>query len=429
MLHIELESERVERHLEGAYKRLVSRTRIPGFRNGNAPRPIFERYVGKDRLLDEALEPLVQEAVGEAIKSEALEPAATPKVSVTERDPIVKLDATVALSPHVTLGDYKSVRVRQQESPVTDAQVDEVLERVRESSATWTPVERDLRLGDLATITASGTAGGKQVLNVDNTEFLAASGSAYPVPGFAEAIVGMSAGESRKLSLAFPADYSREDLAGKSGEFNVTLGGVKEKSLPPIDDGLAKSVGEGLSTLAELRNKIRENLEAQTKDEARKSLERQTLDALVATSTFELPPMMVDHEADHIIYDQHQALAQYKVPLDRYIESIGKTTEQYVSEAKTTAGDRLMRSLVIEKLAETEAITVSDEAVATELAKLKARPDADPATDWAKVEESVRGVLRRRGALDKAIEFALMNPPADPLPAENAKLPEAAVAP
>ena len=255
------------------------------------------------------------------------------------------------------------------------------------------------------------------MLNAQGTEFLAIAGSAYPVPGFAEAIAGMQISDNREFALSFPDDYSRKDLAGKSGDFRVTLNSLKEKVLPAVDDGLAKSVGEGLNTLAELRNKIRENLEAQTKDEARRSLERQTLDALVATSAFELPPILVEHEADHIIYDQHQALAQYKVPLEKYIESIGKTAEEYVTDAKATAEDRLRRSLVIEKLAEAEAVSVTDDAIEAEVVKLKERPDVDPKTDWDSVRASIRGVLRRRHALDKAIELALKNPPAEPLPA------------
>ena len=120
VLHIELDAERVERHIEGAYKRLVVKTRIPGFREGRAPRQVFERYVGRQRLFDEALEPLVQEAVGEALKSESLEAAYTPRVQVTEREPLVKFDATIALSPQVTLGDYTTIRLRPDEHAVTD---------------------------------------------------------------------------------------------------------------------------------------------------------------------------------------------------------------------------------------------------------------------------------------------------------------------
>lgn len=417
VLHIEVEPERVDRHLDKAFQKLVARTRVPGFRKGKTPRPIFERYVGREYLLEEALESLVPEAVGEAVKLETLEPAATPRVQVVERQPVVKLDATIALSPQVTLGDYASIRVPEPSPAITEEDIDKGVERVREANATWVPVDRELRLGDLATITATGTAGAIQVLNAQSTEFMAVAGSAYPVPGFAEAIAGMKAAESREFSLEFPQDYARTDLAGKTGAFKVTLVGLKEKSLAPVDDELAKSVGEGLQTLAELRNRIRENLEAQGKEEARRSYERQVLDALVATASFELPPMMVEHEADHIIYDQHQALARYKVPLDNYIESIGKSAEEYVKDARSTAEDRMKRLLVIEKLAEKEALDVSEETVTAEIEKLKAAPDASGETDWDAARRSVKQILIRRAALDKALEIArqpAMAPPVEP---------------
>jgi trigger factor len=405
-LEIEVEPDRVERHMDQAYRRLVTRTKVPGFRNGKAPRQVFERYVGTEYLLDQALESLVSDAVAEALKSESLEAAATPRVKVLDRQPVVKLEASIALTPQVTLGDYRSMRVAAPASVVTDEDVEKALERIRDGNATWAPVERDLKLGDLATITATGAVEDKQVLNAQGTEFAALEGGQYPVPGFSEAIAGMKAGETREFALTFPADYSRTDLAGKQGAFKVTLNSLKEKVLPALDDGLAKTVGEGLSTLAELRNRIRESLEAQGKEEARSSYERQVLDALVAGSTFEVPPMMVDHEADHIIYDQHQALAQYKVSLDNYIQSIGKTAEDYVKDAKTTAEERLKRSLVIEKLAEAEAVTVSDDAINSEIERLKALPDIDARTDWDEARESVRRVLRRRAALDRAMEIA-----------------------
>lgn len=406
VLHIEVDTDRVDQHLDRAYRKLVQRTKVPGFRPGKAPRPVFERFVGREYLLEHALESLVPEAVNEAIKSESLEPASTPRVSVTEREPAIKLDATVPLSPQVTLGDYQSIRVAQQAEAVTEEAVDKALERVREANATWAPAERELRLGDLATITATGTAEGNQILNAQSSEFLATESGKYPAPGFAEALAGIKVGESREFALTFPQDYSRTDLAGKTAQFKTTLNSLKEKTLPALDDGLAKTVGEGLETLADLRKKIRESLEAEATESARRSLERQVLDALVASATFEVAPMMIDHETDHLLYDQQQALARYRLPLDRYIQGIGKTAEDFVKEARTSAEDRLKRQLVIEKLAEAENVTVSDEAVNAEVERVKSQPDARQDTDWDSLRDTVRRLLRRQAATDRVVEIA-----------------------
>jgi trigger factor len=373
VLHIEVDTDRVDQHLY---------------------------------LLEEALESLVPEAVNEAIKSESLEPSSTPRVSVTEREPVIKLDATVPLSPQVTLGDYQSIRVAEGADAVSEEAVDNALERVREANATWSPVERELRLGDLATITAIGTAEGNQILNTQSTEFLATEGGKYPAPGFAEALAGIRGGESREFTLTFPADYSRADLAGKAAQFKATLNSLKEKGLPALDDGLAKTVGEGLETLADLRKKIRESLQAEATESARRSLERQVLDALVASATFEVAPMLIDHETDHLLYDQQQALARYKLPLERYIQGIGKTADDFVKEARTSAEDRLKRQLVIEKLAEMENVTVSDAAVSAEVERLKSQPDVRQDTDWDALRDTVHRLLRRQAATERAVEIA-----------------------
>lgn len=406
VLHIEVDTGRVDAHLERAYRELVRRTKVPGFRPGKAPRLVFERFVGREYLLDHALESLVPEAVNEAIKSESLEPASTPRVSVTEREPVIKLDATVPLTPQVTLGDYHSIRVAEQAGAVTDEAVEKALERVREANATWSPAERELRLGDLATINATGTVEGNQILNAQSSDFLATEGGQYPAPGFAEALAGIRAGESREFTLTFPQDYSRTDLAGKAALFKATLTGLKEKTLPAVDDGLAKTVGEGLETLADLRKKIRESLEAEAAESARRLFEHQVVDALVASATFEVAPMLIDHETDHLLYNQQQALAQYRMPLDRYIQGIGKTADDFVKEARISAEDRLKRQLVMEKFAEAENITVSDEAVDAEVERLKSQPDVKPDTDWDGLRDTVRRLLRRQAATVRAVEIA-----------------------
>ncbi len=414
ILHIEVEPARIDRHMQQAYLKLLQRTKVPGFRPGKAPRSVFERFVGREYLVEQALESLVPEAVAEAVKQESIEPATTPRVNVIEREPVLKLEATVALASEVTLGDYKSIRLEANTGAVTEEQINQALERVREGHATWQPVERELILGDLATITATGTAEGKQIMNASSTEFLAIDGSTYPIKGFSESLAGQKPGEIREFSLSFPDDYKNKDLAGKPAQFNVTLNSLKEKVLPQADDELAKSVGDGIQTLADLRKRIVESLEAEIKESARRSLERQATDALLACTTFDIAPSIIDHETDHLLYDQQQALARYRVPLSAYIESTGKKPEDFVEEARTGATDRLKRLLVLEKLADAEGVTVTDEQVNAEIERLKTQPDAQQTTDWDSAQDTVRRLLRRQAALDRTIEIAQKNPPATP---------------
>lgn len=407
ILHIEVEEDRVERHLQRAHQKVSARVNIPGFRRGKAPRRIVERFVGRDSLFDEAMETLVPEAVGVAVEELDIEGTHTPPiVNVIEREPVVKIDATVALSPVATLGDYKKLRFDDQLEEVTDEQVEEQIEQLRESQATWEPVTRSSRMGDLLTISAKGLVEGKEFTNIEGGEYLVESEGAYPVPGFAEQLKGLKEGGSKEFELLVPDDYPDTEFAGKTAQFTVDVSAVKKKELPELTDALAASLGENFKTVAELRTRVSENLEAQARDGLRRSLEEKIIAALVEGAEFEISPMIIDHEAGHVLEDQQRQLAQYNIDFQRYLERIGKTNEEIVAEAKDSAELRLKRSLVIDTLADSGETTVSDEDIAAEIALLQDQPQyvgEDMDTDEAR--DAVRRVLRRRKVIDQVIEL------------------------
>ncbi len=406
ILHIEVEEDRVEKHLQRAHQKVSARINIPGFRKGKAPRSIVEQFVGRDYLLDEALESLVPEAVGVAIEESDIESTHTPpRVNVVERQPIVKIDATVALPPLATLGDYKKLRFDDQLEVVTDEQIEEQLTQVQESAATWESATRAAKLGDMLTITSKGLVNGKEFANVENGEFLATAGSMNPIPGYAEQLKGMKEGETKEFDIEIPADYPNEKFAGKTANFTVEVAEVKKKELPKLTDALAASLGEDFKTVAELRTRISDNLEAQAKDTLRRSLEEQIVDALVAEAEFEISPMIIEHEAEHVLEDQQRQLAQYNIDFQQYMQGIGKSTEEIVDEAKASAELRLKRMLVIDTLAEVSGASVSDEEVATEIAFMQETPqyeNEDLNTDEAR--DAVQRILRRRAAIDHVID-------------------------
>jgi trigger factor len=407
ILHIEVEDDRVEKHLQRAHQKVSARINIPGFRKGKAPRNIVEQFVGRDYLLDEAMETLVPEAVSVAIEESDIEATHTPpRVNVTDRDPVVKIDATVALPPVATLGDYKKLKFDDKLEIVTEEQIEEQLTQIRESQATWEPVKRAAKLGDVLTITSRGLVEGKEFANVDGGEFLAEAGSMNPVPGFAEQLAGMKVGGSKEFDIDIPADYPNEEFAGKTANFTVEVSDVKKKELPKLTDALAASLGEDFKTVAELRARISENLEAQAKDGLRRSLEEKIVDALVEGAEFEVSPMIIEHEAEHVLEDQQRQLAQYNIDFQQYIQGIGKSTEEIVAEAKESAELRLKRMLVIDTLAEDNGASVTDEEVAAEIALMQETPQyANENLDTDEARDAVQRILRRRAAIDQVIEI------------------------
>jgi trigger factor len=406
ILHIEVEEDRVEKHLQRAHQKVAARINIPGFRKGKAPRNIVEQFVGRDYLLEEAMETLVPEAVGVAVEESDIPSTHTPpRVEVTERDPIVKIDATVALPPVATLGDYKKLKFDDELEVVTDEQIEEQIAQIQESQATWDPVKRAAKLGDLLVITSKGLVEGKEFANVEGGEFLAEAGSMNPVPGFAEQLKGMKEGGSKEFDIEIPADYPNEEFAGKTANFNVEVAEVKKKELPKLTDALAASLGEDFKTVAELRTRISDNLEAQAKDGLRRSLEEKIVDALVEGAEFEVSPMIIEHEAEHVLEDQQRQLAQYNIDFQQYMQGIGKTTEDIVAEAKDSAELRLKRMLVIDTLAEDTGASVSDEEVAAEIALMQETPQyANENLDTDEARDAVQRILRRRTAIDSVID-------------------------
>lgn len=408
ILHIEVEEDRVEKHLHRAHQKVSARINIPGFRKGKAPRTIVEQFVGRDYLLNEAMESLVPEAVGVAIEESDIPSTHTPpQVSVVERNPIVKIDATVALPPIAKLGDYSKLKFDDKLDVVTKDQIEEQITQIQESQATWEPVKRAAQLGDTLTITSKGLVEGKEFANVDEDDFLAEEGSMNPVPGFAEQLKGMKEGGSKQFDIEIPADYPNEKFAGKTANFSVEASAVKKKELPKVTDELAASLGEDFKTVAELRARISDNLEAQAKDTLRRSLEEQIVDALVEGAEFEVSPLIIEHEAEHVLEDQKRQLQQYNIDFQQYMQGIGKTTEDIVAEAKDSAELRLKRMLVIDTLAEDTNASVSDEEVAAEIAIMQDTPQyANENLDTDEARDAVQRILSRRAAIDTVIEIA-----------------------
>ncbi len=407
ILHIEVEEDRVEKHLQRAHKKVAARVNIPGFRKGKAPRNIVERFVGRDYLLEEAMETLVPEAVGVAVEESDIESTHTPpRVKVVERDPIVKIDATIALPSVATLGDYKKLKFDDQLEEVTEEQIEEQLTQIQESQATWEPVPRAAKLGNMLTITSKGLVEGKEFANVDGGEFLAEVGSMNPVPGFAEQLKGLKEGGSKEFDIEIPADYPNEEFAGKTANFSVDVAEVKKKELPKVTNALAASLGEDFKTVAELRTRISDNLEAQAQDGLRRLLEEKIVEALVEEAEFEVSPMIIEHEAEHVLEDQQRQLAQYNIDFQQYMQGIGKSTGEIVDEAKDSAELRHKRMLVIDTLAEDSGASVSDEEVAAEIALMQETPQyANENLDTDEARDAVQRILRRRTAIDQVIEI------------------------
>jgi trigger factor len=411
-LAIEVEQERLDRAMDEAFRRLSGRVDVPGFRRGKAPRPMVERMIGRDRIVEEALDRLLPEVVTEAIEQEKVEPFTRPRVESIEFDPL-RLKAIVGLSPKVELGDYQtSLSVPVEEPRVDDQQVDDVIQRLRESHAQWVPVERPVQLGDRVGLDLRATVEGREtpLLDSKEAEYVVDPSGAQPAPGFAEQLIGLSPGEDKTFSLTFPDDYRDKEVAGKPAAFTVHLHLVKERELPALDDEFASQVGE-YTEAAALKSAIGDQLREREEQRVKDQLEEAVISKLVEISTIEFPPQLIDHQAEHMLETFTRNVEQQGLQLAQYLRLVGKEQDAFEQEIRAEAESRVRRSLALEAFADAEKIGVEQQEVEDEVHRAAAStPEAAAVEQLALANpttlQRVQEATRERKAMTRLIELA-----------------------
>jgi len=409
-LTIEMEPQEVEESLTTSYQRLARRASIPGFRKGKAPRAVVERYLGKDSVLEDALNHLLPQAYEKAIEEQQITAIARPEIELVQTDPVI-FKARVPLAPVVQLGDYQGVRMKPELVKVTDANVKEVIEQLRHQNATWESVDRAVEFGNLAIFNIESQVDGSPFVNREGVQYLVAQESNSPAPGFAKKLVGMSKGEEKTFTLKLPEDYPRNELAGKDAQFTVKMLEVKREILSELDDEFAAKLGPEIKDVNDLKEEVSRNLKLRADARARADFEEKVIDAVVAASQVEFPPILVDVEIHRMMNEQTQQFAQQGVNLEEYLKSIDKTEEQLHEELHPVATKRVTQSLVLGKVAETEKIEVGQKEIDSEIeAMLKNATDKKDelqrALNAPSSRDSIRQILLTRKTVGRLVEIA-----------------------
>jgi trigger factor len=354
-----------------AFRRLVKKAKLPGFRPGKVPRKVFEQAYGSETIASEAMEDVVPAVYAKAVREHDLEPVDRPKMELLpegEGQPR-RIKAVVDVRPEIALGEYKGLAIEVQPVSVTDEDVDRALNTLARDRATLVPADREARLGDVVTIDyegkidgvafEGGTAQGQQ------TEL----GEERFIPGFASGIAGMAAGQTKDVQATFPDDYQQTDLAGKSAVFTITLHEVKELELPPIDDDLAKAVSQNQS-LDELKADIRKRLQGAAETRAKREAGNALVERLVGSHDFPLPEVLIEREIDGMISDGAGMAARMGMSYDDYLNAVGKTQTGLRAEYRADAERRVKGTLILEAIAKAENITATPADIQNELQSL-----------------------------------------------------------
>ncbi len=296
-MKVDLPFEQIEAEVEKRLQKLARTTRLPGFRPGKVPLSLLRRrFAGA--VQQEVLGELAESSFTDALARESLRPAGPPRIEpeLLPEERRIGFTATFEVLPKIEVADLSARVVKSPTAEVTEADLENMIERLRRQRATWQPVDRASQMGDRLTVSFMGTVDGEAFEGGSGTGIEIDLGKTPILPGFAEALTGVVAGEQRAVDLVFPDDYRPEHLAGKPAHFEVTVEAVAELELPAVDADLAKGMGIEDGDLERFHAEVRKNVEREMRQRLDARRKDAALEVLLAAHDFELPKVMVEAE-------------------------------------------------------------------------------------------------------------------------------------
>lgn len=381
--------DKIQPALDQAFNKVKKNLNAPGFRKGHMPRAVFNQKFGEEALYEDALNAILPAAYEAAVAELSLDVVAQPKIDIQsmEKGQEWTLTAEVVTKPEVKLGDYKDLEVSVEATKeVTDAEVDEKVERERNNLAELIIKEDAAELGDTVVIDFVGSVDGVEFDGGKGDNFSLELGSGQFIPGFEDQLVGAKAGETVEVNVTFPENYQAEDLAGKDAKFVTTVHEVKAKEVPALDDELAKDIDEEVETLDELKAKYRKDLEAAKEIAYDDAVEGAALELAVANAEIvELPEEMVHDEVHRAMNEFMGNMQRQGISPEMYFQLTGTTEEDLHKQYEADADKRVKTNLVIEAIAKAEGFEASDEEIEKEI--------NDLASEYNMEVEQVRNLL------------------------------------
>ena len=405
---VEIDKELMEKGVNAAYLQARKQIQIPGFRKGKAPRKMIEAMYGAHVFYDDGLEEIFSEVYDFAVAGQNLNAIGRPSLTDMQigEDDIVTLTLTTETYPEVTLGQYQGLEVEKAEAVVSDEQVQAELDRMAQNVASAETSEKAAEMGDTANIDFEGFDNGVAFDGGKGDNFDLKLGSGQFVPGFEEQIVGMNAGEEKDIDITFPEDYAAE-LAGKSVVFHVKLNKVTVTNVPEQDDEFAKDVSE-FDTLDELKADIRAKALEAAQKQIDSAFENAAVEKAAENTVVEMPKALVEAELDTQMERFAYQLQMSGYSMEQYAQMMGGDVSTMRNAFRPAAEKQAKISVTLEKIAEVENITVSDEDIEAEFAALAAQyeMEVDKVKELVPMGE-LTGSLKTRNAVKLIVDSAV----------------------
>ena len=410
---VEIDKDLMEKGVNAAYLKARKQIMIPGFRKGKAPRKMIEAMYGAHVFYEDGLEEIFPEVYDFAIGSQDFKAIGRPTLAdmnISEEN-IVTLTLTTEVYPEVTLGQYKGLEVEKMAVTVSDAQVAAELDRMAQNVASTETVERAAEMGDTANIDFEGFDNGVAFDGGKGENFDLKLGSGQFVPGFEEQVVGMAAGEEKDINVTFPEDYAAE-LAGKAVVFHVKLNKVSVTNVPALDDEFAKDVSE-FETLEELKADIRAKAEEQAAKQADSAFEQACIDKAAENTSVEMPKALVESELDTQMERFAYQLQMSGYSMEQYAQMMGGDMNTLRGAFRPQAEKQAKINVTLEKIAEAEGITVTEEDIAAEIESMAKQYEMEASKVKELVpEEELTSGLKTRKAVKIIVDSAVAVEPA-----------------
>ena len=390
-IEIEVPADEVTRETESLIQKYQKTARLPGFRRGHVPASIIRQRFSED-LKSDVVEALVPRYFRREADRLGLKPVSQPRVSdlhVHDNEPL-RFRASFEVMPEIKVEGYRELRAEKTEINVTDEEVEQTLNGLREQHATYSTIDgRALQDGDFAQASLDGQPKDGQGKPVHMDEVLVEIGGKNTMPEFSENLRGVTAGEERTFGVTYPEDSSDRRLAGKAFTYTVKVQSVKQKTVPELNDQFAKELGE-FADLAEVRKRIREGMEAERTQIAEREAKEKLVEQLVRRNEFEVPEALVERQIDSRLDRGLRSL----VAQGLRAEDLKKMDlKRLRSDQRDHALHDVKASLLLEKIAQEEKIEVSEEEISREVEALAAQSK--------QTVEAVRARLTEDGALDR----------------------------
>lgn len=389
-LEFTITKEEIKTGLDAAFNKARQNISVPGFRKGKISRQVFNSMYGESALFEDALNEVLPEAYSKAVDEAGIDPVGRPDIDVKsmEEGQDWEIVATVPVKPEVTLGQYKELDVTKQERNVSDEEVDANLESKREQHAEMVLKESAAENGDTVVIDYEGSVDGVPFDGGKAENHSLELGSNSFIPGFESGLVGVEPGEERDVTVTFPEEYQAEELAGKEAVFKVKVHEIKAKALPELDDEFAKDIDEEVDTLAELKEKVRKQLEEGREAAATEAVEDEAIRKAVENAEIEDIPGDMIHDETHRQMDVFlNNMEKQGISPELYYQLTGTKEADLHKQMEGEAEFRVRTNLVLEAIVEEEKVDATEEEITEEVKSL--------AQEYGMEESAVRGVLSK----------------------------------